>query len=66
MVALRARSPGNRRGLPPESEQRGNYVPSVWQRRYDTFLFCDDTTALQPLHTVEHADTELETYPTGQ
>lgn len=50
----------------PESERRGNYVPTVWGRRYDAFLYCDQTTALRPLHSVEQRDTELETYPTGR
>ena len=50
----------------PESERRGNYVPTVLGRRYDAFLYCDHTTALRPLHPLEHPDTEPETYPSGQ
>ena len=50
----------------PESERRGNYVPTVLDRRYDAFLYCDHTSALRPLHPLEHPDTEPETYPSGQ
>ena len=50
----------------PESERRCNYVPTVLGRRYDAFLYCDHTTALRPLHPLEHPDTEPETYPSGQ
>jgi erythromycin esterase len=49
----------------PESEHRRNYVPSIWGRRYDAFIYCDHTTALQPLHPIEQPDIELETYPAG-
>lgn len=37
----------------PESEHWRNYVPSVWGRRYDAFIYCDHTTARQPLRPVE-------------
>lgn len=50
----------------PETERRGNYVPTVVNRRYDAFLFCDHTSALHPLHPVERLDTELEAYPSGR
>jgi erythromycin esterase len=50
----------------PAAEQRGNYVPTVLGDRYDAFLYCDHTTALRPLHPVETADTEPQTYPTGE
>jgi erythromycin esterase-like protein len=50
----------------PEYEA-GNYVPTVLPRRYDAFLFLDETHALAPLHEV-HARDEgevPETFPTG-
>lgn len=49
----------------PDVERRGNYVPTVPGRRYDALLYCDRTTALHPLHPVEQADTEPETFPSG-
>lgn len=33
----------------PESEHLGNYVPSRISKRYDAFLFIDETNALKPL-----------------
>ena len=33
----------------PEYEQYGNYVPTVLPRRYDAFLFIDETKAVRPL-----------------
>jgi erythromycin esterase len=50
----------------PDDERRGNYVPTVLGARYDAFLFCDQTTALRPLHPIEPPDLEPETYPTGE
>jgi len=50
----------------PEYEQYGNYVPTVLPRRYDAFLYLDQTRALRPLHLPARADGEVpETYPTG-
>jgi erythromycin esterase len=51
----------------PESERRGNYVPTVLPRRYDAFLYLDTTRALHPLHEVHpHEESEVpETYPFG-
>jgi erythromycin esterase len=50
----------------PRAERWGNYVPTVLGRRYDAFLWFDETRALEPLHGV-HADlTEMETWPTGE
>src|SRR5207244_5432268 len=51
----------------PEYERYGNYVPTVLPRRYDAFLFLDETRALQPLHEVQpRKEGEVpETYPTG-
>ncbi|MCU1667966.1 MAG: Erythromycin esterase [Blastococcus sp.] len=34
----------------PEREQWGNYVATVLGRRYDAFLYVQDTSPLQPLH----------------
>jgi erythromycin esterase-like protein len=50
----------------PEYEQYGNYVPSVLPRRYDAFLYLDETEALHPLHFRRRREREVpETYPTG-
>jgi len=49
----------------PEQEA-GNYVPTVMGRRYDAFIWLEDTSALRPLHhegVPEEA--EYETEPTG-
>jgi len=50
----------------PEYEA-GNYVPTILPRRYDAFLFLDETHALHPLHEVqpiEEAEVP-ETFPSG-
>jgi len=49
----------------PEREHRGNYVPTVLNRRYDAFIHCDATTALALLHPIEPARDEAGTYPVG-
>jgi erythromycin esterase len=51
----------------PDYERHGNYVPSVLPRRYDAFLFLNETQALRPLHEVKAgAEREVpETFPTG-
>ena len=51
----------------PEYERYGNYVPTVLPRRYDVFLFLDETRALKPLHEVTaRKEGEVpETYPSG-
>jgi len=51
----------------PEYERHGNYVPTVLPRRYDAFLFLNETQALRPLHEVRpRVETEVpETYPSG-
>jgi erythromycin esterase-like protein len=46
----------------PNSE-RGNYVPSIIPKRYDAFLYIDQTNALRPLGTT--AKDEPDTYPSG-
>jgi len=50
----------------PEYEQYGNYVPTVLPRRYDAFLYLDETEALHPLPVQPHVAGEMpETFPTG-
>jgi erythromycin esterase len=50
----------------PEYEYRGNYVPSELPRRYDAFLYLDETHALHPLHLRPREHGEVpETYPAG-
>jgi erythromycin esterase len=49
----------------PEYEHLSNYVPTVLPRRYDAFLFLDETTALHPLHVKPDLRKVPETYPTG-
>jgi erythromycin esterase-like protein len=51
----------------PEYEQFGNYVPTVLPRRYDGFVFLNETHALHPLHEVRPRERgEVpETYPSG-
>jgi erythromycin esterase-like protein len=50
----------------PGFDHRGNYVPTVLPRRYDAFLFLDETHALHPLHLPAGQRKEApETYPTG-
>jgi erythromycin esterase len=49
----------------PEYE-RGNYVPTVLPRRYDAFLYLDQTQALRPLHVQAREEGEVpETFPSG-
>jgi erythromycin esterase len=48
----------------PNFEQFGNYVPTSLSRRYDAFIYVDETTALHPLHIDEKSSLEPpETYP---
>ncbi|MGI8545847.1 MAG: erythromycin esterase family protein [Gemmatimonadaceae bacterium] len=50
----------------PRAERYGNYVPTIVPRRYDAFLFIDETRALDPLHMpVEVGREPPETYPSG-
>jgi erythromycin esterase len=50
----------------PDRERWGNYVPTVLPRRYDAFVFLDETRALDPLHMPAQPERELpETYPSG-
>ncbi|KAA6439824.1 erythromycin esterase family protein [Dyadobacter flavalbus] len=47
----------------PKHEKRGNYVPTVLSRRYDAFLYLDQTTALHPMHLKPDGSQMPETYP---
>jgi erythromycin esterase-like protein len=50
----------------PAAERWGNYVPTVLPRRYDAFLFVDETHALDPLHMPVVVGREPpETFPSG-
>lgn len=51
----------------PSHERWGNYVPTIVPRRYDAFLYIDETKAVDPLHLAVKVDGEPpETYPSGQ
>lgn len=43
--------------------ERYNYVPSVMARRYDAFIFIDQTVALHPLHVTAEPGLVPDTYP---
>ncbi|MEZ2442616.1 erythromycin esterase family protein [Chitinophaga sp. RCC_12] len=49
----------------PGREWAGNYVPSILSKRYDAFIYLDETTALHPLHMQPHDEKIPETYPFG-
>jgi len=51
----------------PQYEHLGNYVPTVLPRRYDAFLYLDETRALRPLSAGAgtEEDEVPDTYPTG-
>jgi erythromycin esterase-like protein len=50
----------------PRGEHWGNYVPTVIPRRYDAFVFIDETHALSPLHVPVRVGEVPETFPTGE
>jgi erythromycin esterase-like protein len=51
----------------PDAERWGNYVPTLVARRYDAFLYIDETRAVDPLHMpVKVGGEPPETYPSGQ
>jgi erythromycin esterase len=51
----------------PARERYGNYVPTVLPRRYDAFLYLDETRALHPLHVSPREDGEPPvTFPSGE
>lgn len=47
----------------PSREKYGNYVPSVLSKRYDAFIFFDETKALHPLHLHVDKHKLAATYP---
>ncbi|MFL5341308.1 MAG: erythromycin esterase family protein [Gemmataceae bacterium] len=49
----------------PDYERYGNYVPTVLPRRYDAFLYLDETEALHPLPVRADTTEVPETFPTG-
>jgi erythromycin esterase len=50
----------------PKREAWGNYVPTIIPRRYDAFLFVEQSRAVDPLHMpVQVTGEPGETYPTG-
>jgi erythromycin esterase-like protein len=49
----------------PEHERFGNYVPTVMPKRYDAFIYLDNTKALHPIHIEPDGKQIPETYPFG-
>lgn len=49
----------------PDRERFGNYVPTVIPRRYDGFVFFDESRALHPIDIEIEEDKLPETYPFG-
>ena len=47
----------------PGRERYGNYVPSILSKRYDAFIFLDETRALHPLHLHPDRHKLPATYP---
>ncbi|WP_207535239.1 erythromycin esterase family protein [Desertivirga arenae] len=47
----------------PDHERYGNYVPTILNRRYDAFIYIDETKALNPLHIRIDGHKIPETYP---
>jgi len=47
----------------PEREKYGNYVPTIFNLRYDAFLYIDQTRALHPLHLKPDGHKIPETFP---
>jgi len=50
----------------PGGERWGNYVPTIIPRRYDAFIFIDETHALSPLHLAVKVGEIPETFPSGE
>ena len=50
----------------PNQERWGNYVPTIVPRRYDAFIYIDETHALSPLHLPVRVGEVPETFPSGQ
>ncbi len=49
----------------PLYERLGNYVPTSLSRRYDAFMYLEETQALHPLHVTPISEEVPETYPWG-
>ncbi|GAA3137513.1 hypothetical protein GCM10010466_30530 [Planomonospora alba] len=49
----------------PELDHLRNYVRTVPGRRYDAFVWLDETRALRPLHGEPPGETEPEAFPSG-
>ena len=49
----------------PEHERFGNYVPTILPKRYDAFIFIDETNALHPINIEVNGNQIPETYPFG-
>lgn len=49
----------------PEHEKFGNYVPTILPKRYDAFIYIDETTALHPINIPHNGDQIPATYPFG-
>jgi erythromycin esterase-like protein len=47
----------------PKMERHSNYVPSIISRRYDAFIYIDQTKALHPMHLKPDGHLVPETYP---
>jgi hypothetical protein len=50
----------------PSHERWGNYVRTIVPRRYDAFMFVDETRALSPLHLAVRVGEVPETFPSGE
>lgn len=49
----------------PEFESYGNYVPTILPKRYDAFLYIEETEALHPLYIEPEVVNPPDTYPWG-
>jgi erythromycin esterase len=49
----------------PEHERFGNYVLSILPKRYDAFIYLDETSALHPIHILPEGNQIPDTYPFG-
>lgn len=49
----------------PEQERFGNYVETILPKRYDAFIFLNETSALHPIQIVPDGSEIPETYPFG-
>jgi erythromycin esterase len=51
----------------PRTEHWGNYVPTILPRRYDAFIYVEESKAVDPLHMPVEVGGEVpETFPSGQ